>query len=38
MTYEDDVKKITAAKIQDAAKEYFNFDKSTTMILKKAQK
>jgi len=38
MTYEDDVKKITAAKIQDAAKKYFNFDKSTTMILKKAQK
>ena len=35
MTYEDDVKKVTAKKIQDAAKKYFNFDKSTTLILKK---
>jgi len=35
MTYEEDVNKVTAKKVQDAAKKYFNFDKSTTMILKK---
>ncbi|MFK5936859.1 MAG: pitrilysin family protein [Sulfurimonas sp.] len=35
MTYEDDVKSITAKKVQDAAKKYFNFAKSTTVILKK---
>ena len=35
LTYEEDVKKVTAKKIQDAAKKYFNFDKSTTAILKK---
>jgi len=35
MTYEDDVQKVTAKKIQDAANKYFNFDKSTTVILKK---
>ncbi|WP_415251008.1 M16 family metallopeptidase [Sulfurimonas sp.] len=35
MTYEDDVKKVTAKKVQDAAKKYFNFQKSTTVILKK---
>ena len=35
LSYEEDVKKITAKKVQDAAKKYFNFDKSTTLILKK---
>ena len=35
LTYEEDVKKVTAKKVQDAAKKYFNFDKSTTLILKK---
>ncbi len=35
MTYEEDVEKVTAKKVQDAAKKYFNFDKSTTVILKK---
>jgi len=35
MTYEEDVQKITAKKVQDAAKKYFDFDKSTTVILKK---
>jgi len=37
MTYEDDVEKITAKKVQEIAKKYFNFDKSTTVILKKAK-
>lgn len=35
MTYEEDVTKVTAKKVQAAAKKYFNFDKSTTLILKK---
>jgi predicted Zn-dependent peptidase len=35
MSYEEDVEKITAKKVQEIAKKYFNFDKSTTMILKK---
>jgi len=35
MTYEEDVQKVTAKKVQDAANKYFNFDKSTTLILKK---
>ena len=35
MTYEEDIKKITADKVQEVAKKYFNFDKSTTVILKK---
>ena len=35
MTYEEDVKKVTAKKVQEAAKKYFDFTKSTTMILKK---
>lgn len=35
LTYEDDIKKITAKKVQDTAKKYFNFDKSSTLILKK---
>jgi len=37
MTYEEDVNKVTAKKIQDAATKYFNFDKSTTVILKKGE-
>jgi len=37
MTYEDDVNKVTAKKIQDTANKYFNFDKSTTVILKKGE-
>ena len=35
LTYEEDVKKVTAKKVQEAAKKYFNFNKSTTLILKK---
>ena len=35
LTYEDDIKKITAKKVQKVAKKYFDFDKSTTVILKK---
>ncbi|WP_373070636.1 M16 family metallopeptidase [Sulfurimonas sp.] len=35
LTYEDDIKAITPKKVQDAAKKYFDFDKSTTLILKK---
>jgi len=35
LSYEDDIKKITAKKVQKAAQKYFNFDKSTTIILKK---
>ena len=35
LTYEDNIKSITAKKVQDAAKKYFNFAKSTTVILKK---
>jgi predicted Zn-dependent peptidase len=37
MTYEDDVKKVTKESIQKAAKKYFNFNKSTTLILKKSE-
>ncbi|MEA1983160.1 MAG: pitrilysin family protein [Campylobacterota bacterium] len=37
MTYEDDVKSITAKKVQEAAKKYFNFNKSTTITLKKGE-
>ena len=35
MSYEEDVEKVTAKKIQTAAKKYFDFKKSTTVILKK---
>jgi len=35
MSYEENVNKITAKKVQDVANKYFNFDKSTTVILKK---
>lgn len=37
LTYEDDIKKVTAKKVQDTAKKYFNFDKSSTLILKKGE-
>ena len=37
LTYEEDIKKITAKKVQEAAKKYFNFNKSTTLILKKGK-
>jgi len=35
LTYEENIEKITQEKIQEVAKKYFNFDKSTTLILKK---
>ena len=35
LTYEEDIKKVTAQTVQAAAKKYFNFEKSTTVILKK---
>lgn len=35
LTYEDDVKNVTAQKVQEVAKKYFDFKKSTTVILKK---
>ena len=38
MSYEEDIEKITAKKVQKATQKYFNFDKSTTLILKKATK
>ncbi|WP_324172910.1 pitrilysin family protein [Sulfurimonas sp.] len=37
LEYEEDIKKVTAKKVQDAAKKYFNFNKSTTLILKKGE-
>ncbi|WP_457745754.1 M16 family metallopeptidase [Sulfurimonas sp.] len=35
LTYEKDINKITAKKVQKVANKYFDFDKSTTVILKK---
>ena len=35
LTYEDDIKGITPKKVQEVANKYFDFDKSTTLILKK---
>ncbi len=35
LTYEEDVKKITPAKVKEIANKYFDFTKSTTMILNK---
>jgi len=35
LTYEDDISKVTAKKVKDAANKYFDFSKSTTLILKK---
>ena len=37
MTYEEEIKKVTAKKVQAAANKYFDFSKSTTMILKKSE-
>jgi predicted Zn-dependent peptidase len=37
LNYEEDIKKVTAKDVQNAAKTYFNFDKSTTLILKKGK-
>lgn len=37
LNYEENIKKVTAADVQTAAKKYFNFDKSTTLILKKGE-
>jgi predicted Zn-dependent peptidase len=36
LNYEENINKITAKEVQKVAKKYFNFDKSTTVILKKA--
>jgi len=36
MEYEDAINKITAKKVQKVAQKYFNFNQSTTVILKKA--
>lgn len=38
MSYEEDIKKVTAKKVQEVANKYFDFSKSTTMILKKDTK
>ncbi len=35
LTYEENIEKITQEKVQEVAQKYFNFDKSTTLILKK---
>jgi predicted Zn-dependent peptidase len=35
LTYEENIEKITQEKVQEVANKYFNFDKSTTLILKK---
>ena len=37
LTYEADIKKVTIEKVQEIANKYFNFDKSTTLILKKGE-
>jgi len=37
LSYEEDVKKVTIKKVQETANKYFNFDKSTTLILKKSK-
>jgi len=35
LTYEENIEKISQEKVQEVAKKYFDFDKSTTLILKK---
>lgn len=35
LTYEENIEKITQERVQEVANRYFNFDKSTTIILKK---
>ena len=37
LTYEDDIKKVTAKEVKKVANKYFNFNKSTTLILKKGE-
>jgi zinc protease len=37
LAYEEDIEKITAKQVQDAAKKYFDFGKSTTLILRKSE-
>ncbi|MEA1956371.1 MAG: pitrilysin family protein [Campylobacterota bacterium] len=37
LTYEDDINKITPKKVKEIANKYFNFNKSTTLILKKGE-
>jgi predicted Zn-dependent peptidase len=37
LTYEEDIEKITQESILEAAKKYFDFNKSTTLILKKGK-
>jgi len=37
LNYEDNINKVTAKKVQEVANKYFNFDKSTTVILKKSE-
>lgn len=37
LTYEENVNKVTAKHVKEVANKYFNFDKSTTLILKKGE-
>ncbi|MCK4737699.1 MAG: insulinase family protein, partial [Sulfurimonas sp.] len=37
LTYEEDIKKVTIKKVKDIANKYFDFNKSTTLILKKGK-
>ncbi|OHD88125.1 MAG: protease, partial [Sulfuricurvum sp. RIFCSPLOWO2_02_43_6] len=37
LTHEENIEKITKERVQEVAKKYFNFDKSTTLILKKGK-
>lgn len=37
LTHEENIEKITQERVQEVAKKYFNFDKSTTLILKKGK-
>lgn len=38
LTYEDEIEKITLEKVKEVANRYFDFSKSTTLILKKGKK
>ncbi len=37
LTYEENLNKVTASQVKEVANRYFNFDKSTTLILKKGE-
>ena len=37
LTYEEDIQKVTVKKVKEVANKYFDFDKSTTLILKKGK-